>query len=185
MKNDNYAEMMEKLNSNVQWRNIAEFSNYEISSSGLVRNKKTGRIMKAFTKGRKYPTVALFKNGKTVQRFIHRLVAFAYVPNDNPTENTDVHHKDENKMNYDPQNLVWGNQAENINDYIKRHHGNTHIDRMKKTLSNPVVRVDSAGHVIEEYETPQGTGYHCREFYQCLKNQVPFRGSLYVYKENR
>lgn len=184
MKNDNNAETMEKLKSNVQWRDITEFSNYEISSSGLIRNKKTGRIMKAFTKGRNYPTVALFKNGKTFQRFIHRLMAYAYVPNDNPTEHTDVHHKDENKMNYAPENLMWGNQAMNIRDYIERHYGNTHIDRMKKTLSNPVVLLDSAGHVIEQYDSPQATGYHCKEFYQCLKNQVPFRGSLYVYKED-
>lgn len=184
-KNKIIAESMEQLSQSIQWRDIAEFSNYEISSSGLIRNKRTGRIMKVFNKGRNYPTVALFKDGKTFQRFIHRLVAFAYVPNDNPGVDTDVHHIDENKMNYQPSNLVWGTQAGNINDYIERHRGNTHIDRMKKTLSSPVVLLDYSGTVLQEFDTPQATGYHCKEFYQCLKNQVPFRGDLYVYKDNK
>lgn len=184
-KNDTIADTREQLSYSMQWRDVAEIDKYEISSTGLVRNKLTGKIMKAFTKGRNYPTVALFKDGKTIQRFIHRLVAFAYVPNSNPETDTAVHHKDENKMNYNPENLMWSNQAKNIADYIEKHLGNTHIDRMIKTLSSPVVLVDLNGHVIESFETPQATGFHCKEFYQCLQNHIPFRGNLYVYKEDR
>ena len=29
------------------WKNIVEFENYEVSSFGKVRNKKTGRVLKA------------------------------------------------------------------------------------------------------------------------------------------
>ena len=37
-----------------EWKSIAEFPNYEISSLGNVKNKNTGRILKAANNGGYY-----------------------------------------------------------------------------------------------------------------------------------
>lgn len=134
-----------------------------------------------FTKNRHYPTVALSKDGKTIQQFVHRLVAKAFVPNEFQCDI--VHHIDENKMNFRFGNLEWTSQAHNVADYIERHAGNTHIDRAKRTLGSPVLEINMNGDFIEKFITPQRTGYHCKEYYDCLKKHIPFRGSLFIYED--
>jgi len=37
--------------------------------------------------------------------YIHRLVALSFIPNDNPKEKNQVHHKDNNKRNNNAVNL--------------------------------------------------------------------------------
>lgn len=166
------------------WRDIAEAPAYKISNTGIIANKKTGHVMKIFIKGRKYPTVALFNYGRTIQRFVHRLVAFAFILNDDPDWDTVVHHKDSNPMNFRWDNLTWCSQFYNVWISHKKNVGDTNIDRMKKTLCSPVVELDMDRNVICEYKTPQGTGYHCKELYRCLKAKIPFRGKLYLYKHD-
>ena len=69
-----------------------------------------------------YNCVCLTKDGKSRTHQIHRLVAFAFVENPNPTEYNTVNHKDENKQNNDVSNLEWCSYAYN----------NTYNDRAKK-----------------------------------------------------
>lgn len=52
-----------------------------------------------------YRTVALTRNGKTEQRYIHRIVAEAYIPN--PQNLPYINHKDEDKTNNFVGNLEW------------------------------------------------------------------------------
>ena len=44
---------------------------------------------------------------KTENKLIHRLVATAFVTNDDPIHKTQVNHIDENKMNNSSDNLEW------------------------------------------------------------------------------
>ena len=64
------------------WKDIPDYSNYEVSNRGLVRNKKTGRVLKQFfnTPG-VYFQVDLSKNGKAKKHLVHRLVAQAFLSN--------------------------------------------------------------------------------------------------------
>lgn len=55
------------------------------------------------TKG--YKTVALTKDGKTKSLFVHRLVAEAFIPNENNLPM--VNHKDEDRTNNFVENLEW------------------------------------------------------------------------------
>ncbi len=59
--------------------------------------------------------VGLCKNG--IRKFfsVHQLVALIFIPNDNPTEKTQVNHIDENKQNNHVDNLCWVTPKENIN----------------------------------------------------------------------
>ncbi|WP_176494661.1 NUMOD4 domain-containing protein [Anaerocolumna aminovalerica] len=174
---------MEKTNE-ILWMDVEELNGrYEVSNTGIVRNKKSRRLMKIFNRNG-YLAVALFDGKKSIQRFVHRLVAIAFLPNPNPEIFDKVHHRDEDKINAHVSNLEWTTQSDNIYDYHERHIGDTNIDRMRKTLSSPVVELDTHGNIICEYSTPQATGYHSKEFYKCLKSQIPYRGRLYVYKHD-
>ena len=55
------------------WKNIAKYYNYEVSSFGNVRNKKTGRILKQANMGGYY-CVGL-SNKITIILITHRLSA--------------------------------------------------------------------------------------------------------------
>ena len=77
-----------------------------------------------------YPTIRLNKLDGRVQKFrkskntyetaklqywnpIHRIVAFCCVENDDPDLKVIVNHKNENKLDYRPENLEWTTNREN------------------------------------------------------------------------
>lgn len=51
----------------------------------------------------------------------HRLVALAYVPNDDPINKTEVNHKDYNRKNNHPDNLEWVSHRDNVL-YSRKHY---------------------------------------------------------------
>lgn len=70
-------------------------------------------IRKPQINNRGYCTLRLCKNGKYKQHFIHRLVAEAFIPNDDKT--LEINHKDEDKTNNYAFNLEWVTRKENMN----------------------------------------------------------------------
>ena len=50
---------------------------------------------------------------------MHRLVAKAFIPNHNPEEQTQVHHKNDCKFDYRIENLDWVTHRENSIDGSK------------------------------------------------------------------
>jgi hypothetical protein len=92
-----------------EWENINDFNNYEVSTFGNVRNKKTGRILKSSNNGG-YFYVNLSKI-KGNYKLIHRLVAEAFI--ENPENKAHVNHKDKNSLNNNLSNLEWASPKEN------------------------------------------------------------------------
>lgn len=92
------------------WKNIVEFENYEVSSFGKVRNKKTGRVLKASNNGGYY-YVGLSKDCKLFSFSVHRLTCCAFIPNNENKEH--VNHKDKNSLNNNIDNLEWMTPKEN------------------------------------------------------------------------
>ena len=93
-------------------KDIKDYENYQISDTGIVINKKTGRELKQQEK-KGYMNVSLFKNGKKKNKLVHRLVAEAYI--ENIQNYPQVNHKDEDTLNNTVENLEWCTQRYNNN----------------------------------------------------------------------
>ncbi len=87
------------------FRMINEFPRYDVSNFGLVRNRRTGRLMKAGDNGAGYLIVWLYKNKKRYAKSVHRLVCEAFIDNPNNYECCD--HIDRCKTNNHVSNLRW------------------------------------------------------------------------------
>jgi len=97
------------------WKSIKGYENlYWISSFGNVRSVR--KYLKHEVR-RGYHRVDLCKNGKTKKWFVHRLVAFAFIPN--PKLKPFINHIDGNKSNNKIPNLEWVTNLENIRHAIK------------------------------------------------------------------
>lgn len=121
---------------------------YEVSSEGKVRNLKTGRILKPYYNTQGYARVNLTSayNDKTKQtkKLVHRLVAQAFIPN-NDQSKTIINHKDENKRNNSVANLEWCTYKYNAN------YG-TRNERVAKSKSKPIQQLDlKTGFIIATY----------------------------------
>lgn len=119
---------------NEQWKEIQGFENeYLISNYGRIKSKtrvyhcgtnhsvqKTieEHILHVFFRKDKYVGVTLKKNGKSFSREIHRLVAEAFIPNQEKKEQ--INHKDGDKHNNKVDNLEWITRSENaLHSYFK------------------------------------------------------------------
>jgi len=102
------------------WKQIATHSDYEVSDLGRVRFKggwrKFGRNARFAPANIRVPQphsggyLQLVIRGKN--RFIHRLVAEAFVPN--PDGLPEVNHKDGDKTNNAAANLEWVSRSANL-----------------------------------------------------------------------
>lgn len=84
--------------------------NFEVSNTGQVRNKKTGRILKPQL-NRKGGYNRVYMNGK--RYYVHRVVADTFYEGDH--SNMDVNHIDGNHLNNHIANLEWCTRKQNIN----------------------------------------------------------------------
>ena len=96
---------------------------YYIAEDGRVYSCIQNKWLKTRINKDGYPIVNLQMKTK----YIHRLVAEAFIPN--PDNLPVVNHKDENKLNFSIDNLEWCTYEYN------RNYG-TGIERMKETIAN-------------------------------------------------
>ena len=135
---------------------IKDFPMYEVSNKGNVKSLYKNKLMKPNLKYGYYQIVFYKKDGdkKQESRYIHRLVAEAFIPNPNGYDC--VNHKDENKLNNCVDNLEWcSKQYNNIyNDRAKKvglklkgrptwNKGKTLSEEIKSKIS-----VSSKGHLF-------------------------------------
>lgn len=116
-----------------QWKSIPGYEGfYQVSNKGRVKKCKmwdlgkrkyieSDQILKPFDNGHGYLVIALAKEGKKANHYVHRLVASVFV--DNPMNKRYVNHLDYNTKNNAVSNLEWCTQKENAqysSEHMKR-----------------------------------------------------------------
>ena len=150
-----------------EWRPVNGFETlYEVSSWGHVKSLAHDswggpgyrqlihfdeKILKTFVSANGYVKVTLFKDGKHSQKYVHRLVAEAFIPN--PDNLPVVDHIDSDKLNSNVSNLRWCTTYQNVhyaieNGTLSLEENTKHLQTdeaktaQKKACSRPVVRSD-------------------------------------------
>ena len=129
------------------WKILNNFTKYEISSFGNVRNKKTKCILKPCIKSGYLCLSLTNDNNERKSVKIHRLVALTFILN--PLNKETVNHIDHNKLNNCLSNLEWATTTEQ----------NNHKRKCKKEIqelvsSRPIWRVDIVtDEKLERYKT--------------------------------
>ena len=138
-----------------EWRDIENFPGYQVSSEGRVRtfwvkkHYQTGygtyrclsgqpNIMSQSDDGNGYLKVTLYcrEDGKRYCKKVHKLVADAFIPNDDPSKNTVDHIKPgrEGKLDNSVGNLRWFTRRENIQKAYQEGMCDDRIERSKKDI---------------------------------------------------
>jgi len=114
------------LKDDIVWKDISEFEGeYQINQFGEVKSLQRINYMKNGvprhvkekyiawkTKKNGYKFLQLWRNGKSKNFYIHRLVAKHFI--ENPSELDEVNHIDGNKSNNHFSNLEWVTHSENM-----------------------------------------------------------------------
>lgn len=99
------------MDNSIRWSVIEDCPRYEVSNNGQVRNRHTGRILRAASDKNGYNTLVLHADDGVHTKKVHRLVAQYFLK---PDETRDqVNHKDGNKKNNCASNLEWCTRSEN------------------------------------------------------------------------
>ena len=145
----------EELNSEV-WKDIQGYKGlYKVSNLGRVKSLNRivtykngvkrlykGKILNLLMNKSGYFKVFLCKGNSVKQRYVHQLVAQAFIPN--PNNLLEVNHIDEDKSNNRVSNLEWCTREYNCN------YG-TAIKRRAKALSKPIIMCDMNGNELKEF----------------------------------
>ena len=173
------------------WKDIKGYEGlYQISNMGRVKRLagkgcKQERILKAKKDNSGYLLVHLYKDGKSKYYLVHRLVAQAFLENqDNLPE---VNHKDEDKQNNCMENL----------EYCSRSYNMTYNGRAKKVAekninnsrkSKPVIGINKVSGLILEFssinEASRQTSISLGGICECCKGKrKSIKGYYWLYAD--
>ena len=108
--------MFNKFTEAEQWRDVEGYDGaYQISDLGRVRSRKSSewKVLRAYENRYGYLKVFLWKDGKRYNIYVHRLVAQAFIPNDNILKN-EINHINEDKTDNRASNLEWCDRSYNV-----------------------------------------------------------------------
>ena len=179
------------------WKDVYEFEGlYQVSNLGRIRSvprtiiDKNGhtRIIKEHymsgsNNGNGYLTVMLHKDGIGIRRYIHRLVAQAFIPN--PLSLPEVNHKDENRANNIITNLEWV-------DYLTNRIYGTRLERLSisNTIHSPILQYDLDFNYVAEYKNAHQAANilkvsNSNQIYKCAnKIANTAHGYIWRYKDD-
>ena len=131
---------------------------YEVSNLGRVRNKETKHILKpSLNRATGYLIISV-SSSRVNQRAtvsVHRIVAYNWVSNPNPSMLTSVNHKDETPWNNKTSNLEWctyayNNQYNELNQKRFETRSNNIVNGITK-IGTSILMKDLNGNIVKEY----------------------------------
>ena len=140
-----------------------DFSMYEVGNDGSVWSKYRGwRKMKPGRSPSGHLSVALFENGKSHRKWVHRLVLEVFVgvcP-----DGMECRHLNGNPVDNRLENLAWGTKKQNNEDRFRMNDGNSFGDRhyLSKLTSRDVAacrRRARDGNLVRDLAFEYGVGY--------------------------
>lgn len=156
-----------------KWKLISKTNNlYAVSTLGRIMSMRDGRIMKTTITNKGYELVITHVDGKQKGYTVHRLVAEAFLSNENnyPV----INHKDENPLNNNVNNLEWCTSSYNntyndihIKSGIKRRGRPSH-NKMKTTKeyeNKEVLMLTKDNELIKVFNTVSEASYYISELY--------------------
>lgn len=146
----------------VKWATIDGYEKYEVSNTGLVREKATG-ILQKIKKGRRY-----FVDFCKIP--ISRLVALAFLPN--PKGKPNVIHIDGVQSNNSVDNLRWATKEETV---IHNQRVSTLYLTERTTAKKPVVAIGNNGELkrfSSIAECAERLGLHRRVIQDSLRHSL-------------
>lgn len=156
---------------------------YQISNKGnvrslLFRNKQCAlpriRAIKPFTNDRGYQSVALYKAGTQKRACVHRLVAEAFIPNDE--RKSVVNHLDYDPSNNKVENLEWCTQRENVLYSAARMRHEKKKCRASNTGEKYISKYYGHGKLLR-YRVYISSKNICRQF-KTLQNAIDYRNEV-------
>lgn len=172
-----------KDNSHAEFRIIPGFEKYSINRYGLIKDNDNGAFLsQSPSMGYMVATVVREVNGKKVQSLqrVHRLVALAWIPNNDP-DKAEINHKDGDKTNNRVENLEWVISQENAKHaakYLNYTTGTKLKCRTRDFDTGEVVEHDSVQLAAKYmgYKTTTGLSVLCpKMFGKLLHDKYEFR----------
>lgn len=136
------------------WKQISD-TKYEISSNGQVRNIKTKKEL-TLSENNGYLTTNIVINKQTKHISVHREVAKAFIPNDDPNKNV-INHKNGIKTDNDYKNIEWCTQKENVNHAL--------VSGLTGLHAKPIIQMDLNGVEIRRYKSIKEMEDNCEKDY--------------------
>lgn len=147
-----------------QWIVVDEFPNYEVSNTGMLRNKLTMKLIKLIINAGGYCQYG-FRNisgEKPHTKCVHRYIAKAFIPN--PLNLPQVNHIDGNKTNNHIDNLEWVTASRN-----KKHAYDIGLcERSKVACRNTINKINKG----ETNHNAKWTNEQIREIREKLANGI-------------
>ena len=128
----------------LEWREVKEYSNYEVNQFGEIRHKMRKKVLKPRSNNGGYQYVNFKINGKNINFAVHRIVANAFIPN--PNGYTEVNHKDYNKKNNCVDNLEWVSSSQNKQHAYQKKEN-------KKSRGKQVEQYSKNGEYLKTYDS--------------------------------
>lgn len=179
------------------------YPDYEVSNFGRVKSlnyRHSGKegIIKPCKNKDGYLQLSLCQNMQKKTFRVYKLVALAFIPNDNPTEKTQINHLDENKENNHVSNLCWcscieninyGSRIERIRKKLKGHKlSEEHKQKIVEAIKKPILQFSLSGEFIKEFDSAKSASEELNidssSITKCCKEKLKSAyGFIWRYKE--